>query len=330
MHAGGTPPVGPRLAESVDEGHQAAAAEDHAQHVQPDAGAAPAVRDHGERAQKATSAGDGQVHVEAPAPVDVLGQEAAEDQPEGGARDGDRGIDAEGPAPFPRIGEGRRSAMESTDGASRAPNSPWSPRAPISMSVVWAAPPMAEASGEADDAGHQRPLRPEHVADAAAEQQEPAEGQRVGGHHPLPVGVGEAQRVLGRRQGDDHDGGVEHHHQLCPGDDDEDPPVGPRGTFRRRARASTRAGVAQGRHRQPHPIGSGPAANAGGARIRSTRLRVSGRWPSEASVGRMPAIRSSRCRLHASGALFRVVSTTPRIDHITRLMSVLVRSERTR
>ena len=35
--------------------------------------------------------------------------------------------------------------IDSTDGASNAPKSPCSPRAPISMSVVCAAPPTADA-----------------------------------------------------------------------------------------------------------------------------------------------------------------------------------------
>ena len=48
------------------------------------------------------------------------------------------------------------------------------------------------------------------------------------------------------------------------------------------------------------------------------------------SAGRMPAINRSRDRIHASGAFVRVVSSTPRIDHITSEISVLVRSDRTR
>ena len=48
---------------------------------------------------------------------------------------------------------------------------------------------------------HQRaPRGPRHVAQAPAEEEELAEGQRVGGHHPLPVGVGEPEgcRAEGR------------------------------------------------------------------------------------------------------------------------------------
>jgi DNA-directed RNA polymerase specialized sigma24 family protein len=40
-----------------------------------------------------------------------------------------------------------------------------------------------------------------------AEQQQPAEGQRIRRHHPLPVGVGEPQFALGRGQRDVHDRG---------------------------------------------------------------------------------------------------------------------------
>jgi hypothetical protein len=46
--AGGAPPFGARLTEPVDEGHQAAAAEDDTRHVEADVRAPLAIRDHGE------------------------------------------------------------------------------------------------------------------------------------------------------------------------------------------------------------------------------------------------------------------------------------------
>ena len=47
-----------------------------------------------------------------------------------------------------------------------------------------------------DDAGDEDPAPPEDVAGPAAEQQQPAEGQRVGVDHPLQPGAREAERVL--------------------------------------------------------------------------------------------------------------------------------------
>jgi hypothetical protein len=43
---------------------------------------------------------------------------------------------------------------------------------------------------------------------AAAEQEQAAEGDRVGVHHPLQAGAGEAERLLDVREGHVHDGGV--------------------------------------------------------------------------------------------------------------------------
>jgi hypothetical protein len=74
---------------------------------------------------------------------------------------------------------------------------------------------------EADQPGHERPLAPEQVAEAAAEQQQGAEGQGVGGDDPLARVVGEAEVALGRGQRDVHDRDVEDDHQLCRGDDGE-------------------------------------------------------------------------------------------------------------
>ena len=50
--------------------------------------------------------------------------------------------------------------------------------------------------GEADQAGDERPLAAEDVTDLAAEQQQAAERQRVGGDDPLAVGVAEVERLL--------------------------------------------------------------------------------------------------------------------------------------
>ena len=68
-------------------------------------------------------------------------------------------------------------------------------------------------------------LRPIEVGEAAAEQQQAAEGERVGGDDPLAVAVGEAEVGLGGGQRDVHDRRVEHDHQLGEGDDGERPPA---------------------------------------------------------------------------------------------------------
>ena len=78
-------------------------------------------------------------------------------------------------------------SSDSAEGASSAPNAPCRARAATSTPKDWARPPIAEATREAEQAGDERPLAPEEVAELAAEQQQAAEGQRVGGDDPLPV-----------------------------------------------------------------------------------------------------------------------------------------------
>ena len=80
-------------------------------------------------------------------------------------------------------------------------------------------------AGEAEQAGDEGPLAAEQVADAAAEQQQAAEGQRVGRDDPLAVVVGEAEVLLRGGQRDVHDRHVEHDHQLGDADDREDQPA---------------------------------------------------------------------------------------------------------
>ena len=105
-HRGRVPAVGPGLTEAVDEGHQPAAPEDHPGDVEADPGVAVAGGGWPPRPPTATTAAIGQVDVEAPPPVEVLGQEPAEDEAEGRAADGDRRVDAEGPPPLAGVGEG--------------------------------------------------------------------------------------------------------------------------------------------------------------------------------------------------------------------------------
>ena len=72
-----------------------------------------------------------------------------------------------------------------------------------------AKPPSSEASGEDGDAGEEGAPPAEQVAGPGAEQQQAAEGQRVGVEHPGQLGVGEAQRRLHVGQCDVHDGRVQ-------------------------------------------------------------------------------------------------------------------------
>src|SRR5262250_2753789 len=82
---------------------------------------------------------------------------------------------------------------DSAAGATSAPPAPCTARAVSKKASLLANPPARAAA--------------EQVAGPAAEQQQPAEGQRVGVDHPLQARPGKAQRPLDMRQGDVDDGG---------------------------------------------------------------------------------------------------------------------------
>ena len=59
-----------------------------------------------EDATDESESGEEQVDVQRPAPVQVLGEQSAQEQSHGAAGAGERTVDAERPGPLPRIGEG--------------------------------------------------------------------------------------------------------------------------------------------------------------------------------------------------------------------------------
>jgi hypothetical protein len=93
---------------------------------------------------------------------------------------------------------------------------------------------------EPGDTDEEQLLAPEEVREPAAQQQQTAEGQRVPGHHPLPSVGGEPQVVLGGRQRDVHDRGVQDDHQLREAQYGErQPPTPARASARTPARTRT-------------------------------------------------------------------------------------------
>ena len=85
----------------------------------------------------------------------------------------------------------------------------------------------AEERGDAeqDQAGHEHAPPAEQVGEAAAEQQEAAEGQRVGVDDPGQVVLGEVEGAADRRQRDVHDRGVEDDDELGRGQQGEREPL---------------------------------------------------------------------------------------------------------
>ena len=182
-------------------------------------------------AQQERSADEGharedQVHVERPAPGQVLGQRTAEQQADRAAGGGDGAVDAERLAALLRLGERRgqqRQRRRDQDRAERALAGPGDDQ----HGEVDRGAADGRDAGEAEQPGQERHLPAEQVGQPPAEQQQAAEGQGVGGHHPLPVHRGEMQRVLRGRQRDVHHRDVEDDHELREADDAEDEPPPP-------------------------------------------------------------------------------------------------------
>ena len=161
------------------------------------------------------------VHEQHPAPVEVLGEHAAEDEAERGAAGGDGGEDAERPVALGALLEDDRQQRQRGRRHERAAEALHEPGDDEQLLR------LREAAGERGDGEQHGPgdedgAAAEAVGELAAEQQEAAEGQRVAGDDPRQVAVGaEAEAVADVLEGDVHDGGVEDDHELAEGDDDE-------------------------------------------------------------------------------------------------------------
>ena len=132
-------------------------------------------------------------------------------------------------ARFRSFPSGKVTAISASEvGAANAPPMPCTIRAISRKAWSVANPPASEPSVKSAMPNDEDPPAPEQVAGPPAEQQQPAEGERVGVDHPFQVGTGKVQRVLDVRQRHVHDRGVEHHHQLRGGDHREREPEPPR------------------------------------------------------------------------------------------------------
>ncbi len=131
--------------------------------------------------------------------------------------------------------------IDSAAGESSAPPRPCRPRPTISMPERLGQAVEQRRGREQRHAGHEQPLAAEQVAGASAQEQEPAEDQRVRVDHPLQARRREVKPLLDRGERHVDHGGVEHHHELRQAGDHEDQPpvrraVG-RGVGRGRGRA---------------------------------------------------------------------------------------------
>jgi hypothetical protein len=196
--------------------------------------------------QQYGAAGDGNtgedhVDVEAPAPGQVRGQRAAEQQTDRGARARDRAVDPEGLTPLLRVAEGRGQQRQRRGRQHRGEHALAGAGGDEHGEVDRGAADR-RGYGEAGQPCDEHDFAPEQVGQPPAEQQQAAERQRVRGDDPLPVHVVEVQRVLCRRQCQVHHGQVENDHELRDADDGQDPPA---------PRVGTRCGHARFGHENP-------------------------------------------------------------------------------
>ena len=184
-------------------------------------GGGPALRHEAEGGHSGRDR-DGHVDQKGPAPGGELGQHAAEDEPDGRTAAGDAAVDGEGTGPLLGLGEGDREQRQGGGCHDRGEGTLEGAGAEEHGGVLGQAP-ECRGGGEADEADHEHPLAPEVVGDAAAEEQQAGEREGVGGEHPLAVGRRDVQGPLSGGQGDDHDRGVEHDHELGHRDDGQRP-----------------------------------------------------------------------------------------------------------
>ncbi len=169
---------------------------------------------------------DRHIDQQAPPPGHEFGEKATEDEPERGAATGDRAVNAEGAGPLPGLGERNGDQRKRGRREQRSENSLQRTGGKQEPGVRRDTTERG-CQREAEQTNDKGALAPGEVGDTAAEEQQAAEGQRVGSNDPLPVRRGDVQIRLGLGHRDVHNGRVEHDHQLSHGDDAESkPPTG--------------------------------------------------------------------------------------------------------
>ncbi|HST41229.1 MAG TPA: hypothetical protein VLK58_17060 [Conexibacter sp.] len=166
---------------------------------------------------------DRHVDEQHPTPAGQLGQHAAQQHPDGAAGGGHGRPHSERAGSVRSARKGRREQRQ------RCRREPGGGDALERAEGDQLAAALRQAAGEAGEreqrerAGEQAPAA-EQVAEPAAEQQQPAERDRVGVDDPGERGVGEAERVADLRQRDVHDRDVERDDELRRRDDGEHEP----------------------------------------------------------------------------------------------------------
>ena len=155
---------------------------------------------------------DRDVDEEDPVPVDRLGEDAADQEPDGAAARGDEREQAHGLRLFAGLGEhGRDHPEDHRRGQSPADSLEESCTDQQARAVR--EPTEHRGCREQGEPGEEDGPAPDQVAEPAREQEEAAERDQVGVDDPGEVVLAEPEVVLDRRKRDVDDGDVEDDHQ---------------------------------------------------------------------------------------------------------------------
>ncbi len=179
-------------------------------------------QEHGRQRERGQAEGD--VDEEDPFPAGAVDERAA-DQPRRG------GADAAEPAPDPErlvalgaLGEGRGDDRQRGRGHDRGADA--LDHAGRKQRRRRPGEPAHERRGrEEQDTGHEHAPAPEQVGRPSSEQQQAAEGERVGAQHPLQAVLREAEVGSDRGQRHEHDRAVEEHHEKGAAEQRKRPPA---------------------------------------------------------------------------------------------------------
>ena len=155
----------------------------------------------------------GNVDEQNPAPIERVGEHAAEQHTGGAARSAHRTPDADGAVAGRALGEGGGEDRQRRGGDHRAAETLDRPSGD-QHALAARQPAGQRGEREQHQTGDEHSPAPEQIGGAAAQQQEARERDRVGVDDPLQVLLGEVQAPADRGQRNVDDLDVENHHEL--------------------------------------------------------------------------------------------------------------------
>ena len=165
------------------------------------------------RAEPEQCGADRGVDEEAPAPGRPFGEHAAEKEAEAAARARDGTVEADRARPLPPLGEARSEERERGGSGDRGADA-LEAASDEEHRGRGGEPADDRGGGEEADPDAEEASAAKQIASAGAEQQQAAEGERVGVLNPAEAGRREVQRAVDAGQRRDHDRGVEDDHQV--------------------------------------------------------------------------------------------------------------------